>query len=105
MIDRSCCQEEDLTSYWRTSSLNCPEDPAQPQMLSTTQVIDAKKQVKRSTTALNRGTRDSQPQRFPVMLRRITARSKPLQHGGNLPSSIAQHVLNLPFNCFSGWHE
>ena len=39
------------------------------------------------------------------MLRRITARSKPLQHGGNLPSSIAQHLLNLPFTCFSGWRE
>ena len=46
VIDRSYCQEEDLTSYWRTSSLNCPEDPGQPQMLSTTLVIDAKDKSK-----------------------------------------------------------
>ena len=64
VIVRSCCQEDESTSYWRTSSLKCPEDPIQPQMLSATQAIDAKKQVKISNTALNSGTRGPRPQRF-----------------------------------------
>ena len=40
-----------------------------------------KKQVQRSTTALNRGTRGLQPQHFLAMLQRTIARSKLLQHG------------------------
>ena len=36
-----------------------------------------KKQVKRSTGFLNRGTRGPQPQRFLAMLRITTARNKP----------------------------
>ena len=59
VIELSWGREEYLTSYWRTSSLKCPEDPAQPQKLSATQIIEAKNKSKDLTQLLTEYTRSS----------------------------------------------